>query len=73
MQIRGEGNVDDDENLSKRHKCRVRSFIPIIDELEINLKRGSIIYKSCSNNVLFLVDLNASEKHLIKAARLVAK
>jgi len=64
---------DADEELSPRDKFRVKSFIPIIDVLEANLRRSTTVYNYAANKFSFLVDLEASEAQLREAVETLMK
>ena len=54
-------SADDDELLLPRDKFRMKSFIPIIDALETNLKKRAVAYEEIANTFSFLIDFYASE------------
>ncbi|CAM1326808.1 Uncharacterised protein r2_g3576 [Pycnogonum litorale] len=60
-----------DETLAPRDKFRVKSFIPMIDVLESNLKKRAVIYENIANKFDFLVDINAPEKQLNAGVKLL--
>ena len=46
--------------LSSKDRFRINSFIPMLDALEVNLKRRATVYSNIAEMFLFLADLKAT-------------
>ncbi|KAF2881303.1 hypothetical protein ILUMI_24870 [Ignelater luminosus] len=56
-----------------RKKFRVSTFLVIIDTLEAQMKRRSVVYREISSRFSFLTDMNLStDEYLLKSENLVA-
>ena len=54
-----------------RDKFRMKSFIPIIDALESNLKKRAVAYEEIANTFSFLIDFYASELSITESERTI--
>ena len=80
--VRTQTRIDDDsitatadalETSSARDKCRIKSFIPVIDALRSHLSRRATVYKRVAENFSFLIDLHASKEEILRNVTNLAK
>lgn len=60
-------NDDEDdalENLEPRDKFRIKTFIPVMDALELNLERGASVYNDAIKKFSFITNLEATEEKI---------
>ena len=56
--------------LSSKDRFRVKSFIPMLDAFEANLRRA-IVYSDIAEMLLFLADLKATELEIVRGVKLL--
>ena len=64
-------NVDD--RILSRDKFHVKSFIPVTDAFQRDLKKEAIMHENVAQQLSFLVDIDASELQLCKDIKLLIK
>lgn len=64
---------DADEALLPREKFRLKSFIPVIDALETNLKQRALAYDKIANIFSFLINLDISELQITENVNVLLK
>ena len=59
------------DELSSRDKFRIKSFIPILDALETNLRRRGAVYNNIAKMFSFLANLSLSKQEIQQGVELL--
>lgn len=59
------------DGLSPKDKFRIKSFIPILDTLDTNLRKRSTVYRDVSETFSFLADISCSKEEIQQHVKLL--